>query len=41
MKIPQYITAYRAVAVGITLLIMVLLLVGDLVGPFAKLLKGV
>ncbi len=40
MKIPQYITAYRAIAVGITLLFMLLLLLGDLAGPFAALLKG-
>lgn len=41
MKVPQYITAYRAVTVGITLVIMALILLGDGVGPVAALLKGI
>jgi hypothetical protein len=41
MKVPQYITAYRAVAIAITLVIMFLFLLGDVVGPLAALLKGI
>ena len=40
MKVPQYITAYRAVAVAITLIIMVGFLLGAVVVPLAALLKG-
>ena len=41
MKIPQYITAFRAVAVAITLVIVFLFLLGDAVGPLAALFKGI
>ncbi len=41
MKVPQYITAYRAATVGITLVVMLLFLLGDIVGPLAALLKGI
>ncbi|MCW2930070.1 MAG: hypothetical protein JWM19_1032 [Actinomycetia bacterium] len=41
MKIPQFITAYRAITVGITLVIMALVLLGDVLGPLSALLKGI
>jgi|HubBroStandDraft_6_1064221.scaffolds.fasta_scaffold6414736_1 hypothetical protein len=41
MKIPQYITTYRAIVVAITLVIVGWLLIGDLVGPLPALLKGI
>jgi hypothetical protein len=40
MKVPQYITAYRAVAVAITLIIMLGFLLGAVVIPLATALKG-
>jgi hypothetical protein len=40
MKVPQYITTFRAVAVAITAVIMGLLLLGDALGPLTALLKG-
>ena len=39
MKIPHYITAYRAVAVAITLIIMIAFLYGAVVIPLAAALK--
>jgi hypothetical protein len=41
MKVPRYITTYRAITVAITLVIMSFLLLGDAVGPLAALLKGI
>jgi len=41
MKVPQYITTYRAITVAVTLVIMVWVLVGDVVGPLAAVLKGI
>jgi hypothetical protein len=41
MKVPQYITTYRAITVAITLVIMFFFLLGDVVGPLAALLKGI
>jgi hypothetical protein len=41
MKVPQYITTYRAVTVAITLVIMACVLLGDLLGPLPALLKGI
>lgn len=41
MKVPQYVTTCRAIAVGITLAIMAGLLLSDAVGPLASLLKGI
>jgi hypothetical protein len=41
MKIPQFITAYRAITVGITLVIMALVVLGDVLGPLSALLKGI
>lgn len=41
MKIPQYITAVRAVTAGITLVLMACLLAGDAAGPLAALLNGI
>jgi len=41
MKVPQYITTCRAITVGITLVIMAGLLLGDALGPLAALLKGI
>ncbi len=40
-KVPQFITTYRAIAVAITLVIMAWLLLGDVVGPLAAMLKGI
>jgi hypothetical protein len=40
MKIPQYITTYRAITVAITLVIMLLFLLGDVAGPLGALFKG-
>jgi hypothetical protein len=40
MKVPQYITTYRAITVGITLVIVLLFLLGDIAGPLDALLKG-
>jgi hypothetical protein len=40
MKVPQYITAYRAIAVAITLVIMFAFLFGAVVIPLAAVLKG-
>jgi vacuolar-type H+-ATPase subunit I/STV1 len=41
MKVPQYITIYRAVTVAVTLVIMFAFLLGDVVGLLAVLLKGI
>ena len=41
MKVPQYITTYRAISVAITLVIMIGFLFGDVVGPIAALAKGI
>jgi hypothetical protein len=41
MKVPQYISTYRLLTVAITLVIMVWVLVGDIVGPLAAVLKGI
>jgi hypothetical protein len=41
MKVPQYITTFRAIAVGITLVIMALLLLGDVVALLGTVLKGI
>lgn len=40
MKVPQYITAYRAIAVAITIVIMFCFLLGAVAIPLATLLKG-
>jgi hypothetical protein len=40
MKVPSYITTYRAITVGIVLLFMFFMVLGDVLGPFAALLKG-
>lgn len=40
MKVPSYITGYRAVAVAITLIIMFAFLFGAVVIPLAAVLKG-
>jgi hypothetical protein len=40
MKVPEFISTYRAITVGIALVIMVFLLVGDAVGPLAAMFKG-
>lgn len=41
MKVPQYITTYRVIAVAITLVIMFFFLLGDVAGPLAALLRGI
>jgi hypothetical protein len=40
MKVPHYITAYRAVAVAITLIIMFAFLFGTVVIPLVAVLEG-
>jgi hypothetical protein len=40
MKVPHYITAYRAVAVAITLIIMLAFLYGAVVIPLTTALRG-
>jgi hypothetical protein len=41
MKVPQYITTYRAITVAITLVIMIGFMFGDVLGPLAALVKGI
>ncbi|HEX3961205.1 MAG TPA: hypothetical protein VHZ03_32060 [Trebonia sp.] len=40
-KVPQYISTYRAITVGITLFIMAFVLFGDVFGPLAAMFKGI
>lgn len=40
MKVPQYITTYRAITVGITVFIMAIVVAGDLLGPVLAMIKG-
>jgi len=41
MKAPRFISTYRAITVGITLVIMVLVMLGDVLGPVSALLRGI